>query len=207
MTSTPLTRSTEMIIGFLGLSAVLVGVSLYLWNTESKGWSVLVGLLALLIAGGGMAGSWKANCPLCQTPLNDLSQGVCGPCVGCKHYLNVEKKSVSQLKVDYCAGIPYFAVPWDALSDAAPQLCCSCGKDATRTELLVSRAFRGLQLSAHLPHCQACKGGASIQQGTMVTGDAATANPTTFISLAVKSHRFYHDVMMINDAAYAKRST
>jgi hypothetical protein len=206
MTSTPLTRSTETVIGFLGLSAVLIGVSIYLWSTESHGWSVLVGLLALLIAGGGMAGSWKANCPICQTHLNGLSQGgISGPCGGCKHYLKVEKTSVSPLNVDYCASIPYFAVPWDALNDA-PSLCCSCGKVATRTEMLVSRAFRGLQLSAHVPHCQACEKGASIQQGTMVTGDAATANPTTFISLTVRSHRFYHDVMMLNDTAYAKRS-
>jgi hypothetical protein len=107
--------------------------------------------------------------------------------------------------VDTISAIAMFAIPWDRLENLPPR-CCACGKPAVRMEPMVSKAFRGVELSAQLPHCETCQRGATIQQGTQVTGDAATANPQTFLSIAVKSHRFYNDVMMLNDGEYAKRS-
>jgi len=120
------------------------------------------------------------------------------------HYLKMEHQRMSALEADYIASIPLFAVPWDSL-DSVPARCCGCGQQAVRLEIISSLAFEGLSLSAQMPHCEKCRKGACIQQGNKVTNDSVTADPATYISIAVKSHRFYHEVMMTHQAAYSSR--
>jgi len=200
--STPVRRVKETLAMGLGAAILLGCLSLYLWNIEHELWSVLVALLALAMILVGFTLSWKANCPVCQSPLNGLSSGVCGPCGNCMHYLKMENKRIFPLEEDYSSSIPMFAIPWESL-EGIPQRCCGCGQAAVRVELISSQAFRGLSLSAKMPHCETCRKGAYIKQGDKVTTDSLTANPATYISVAVKSHRFYHEVMMMNHGAYS----
>lgn len=202
--STPVHRSNETLAMGIAGGALLGFLSVYLWSTQHEVWSLVVACLALAITFAGFDLSWRANCPVCRTPLNGLSSGVCGPCGNCMHYLKMEHQRMSPLEADYIASIPMFAVPWDSLEGAPPR-CCGCGQEAVRLELISSLAFRGLSLSAQMPHCEKCRKGACIQQGNKVTSDSVTADPATYISVAVKSHRFYHEVMMMHQAAYSSR--
>ncbi|HYG81826.1 MAG TPA: hypothetical protein VD861_15620 [Pyrinomonadaceae bacterium] len=202
--SAPVHRSKETLgLGIVG-GVVLGCLSLYLWNTQHEVWGLLAAVLALVVALVGLTLSWKANCPVCRAPLNGLSSGVCGPCGNCMHYLKIENKRIFPLEEDYSASTPMFAIPWDSL-DRTPQRCCGCGQQAVRVEAISSLAFRGLSLSAQMPHCALCSKGAYIKQADKVTSDSLSATPETYISVVVRSHRFYHDVMMMNHGAYSSR--
>lgn len=198
--STPVQRSTEALLLYLALSVALGGGSAYLWNDDHGGWAFVVAWIAVAMVYVAFTQSWRANCPVCHTPLNGLSNGVCGPCGHCMRYLKMENASVQPLEEGYVAGVPMFAIPWDHI-DRLPNYCCGCGQDAVRFEA-ISSLSGGFRASAQVPYCDTCRNGAAIQQGTKTTGAAPTADPSTYLSVTVKSHFLYVLVMSANHPGY-----
>lgn len=192
-------RSGSTLAAFLALSLGAGAGAAALFANEHPVWGGLVGLIALAMFFSAFFMSFAADCPFCRAPLTGLHAGVNGPCGGCYRYLRLHELRVAALEEDCVQGIPTFGLPIDLVS-RLPGICAGCGGEAVRTENVASLAWPGLSLSAPVPHCARCSGGA-IYGSTSALIDSVTENKS-YIALQVKSHRFYHQAMMLNHHPY-----
>lgn len=193
---TPVTRSTTTAAGFYAGAAVAAAVGIGMIASGTVLWGAVVLVVGAMLAFGGSAASYQANCPRCGDLLVGFSAGNVGPCSTCAHYSTWQAPANLLTLLQEDATSPKgFALNINDVVDGLPSLCCGCGARATRTEL-VSSIQNGVHVQ--VPHCDRCTGKAAEFGSGSLVGPGAR----TFGSLNVGSYRFYQATLATGGHKY-----
>ena len=200
---TRITRSWGSTLAACGVGAGLCGLAYFLVKSEHPVWATLSGIGALFLIFAGVSLSGTADCPTCARPLGKLSLMSMGSFCRCPHCHSYARDGGGWLRVvedDCIAPEPAFSIYLPPDDFILPQLCCVCGRQATRKEelSLQLRSTSGagftekeIHASLRAPHCDQHKGGARLTRETKETTTLfSQLGPVTTV-LKVRSYAFY----------------